>query len=527
MTLEMGKNFYFTILITLFVIFATVSGEASSFLPPIPSLSTAPVVLGNSPPSVLLPANPPLSQQALIPSKSSIENNIPKTSIQQNQTEDEEDPGYESSSSFFSIPSDSYKLEPLSKEAVLVPIDQKIINHENIIGKKFRGVVLVAQGSNVLFEQPYGEIPGLNNQRYTSDTQFLLASATKEFTAALILRAVEDGKIQLSDPVSNFFYNTPRSWEGVTVARLLNHTSGLGDYLTYLSTARKDRKYMAARPCLTNNGSFSLDADDLANESPNRATRLIAHMKPCTVPGTKFAYSNTNYFLLGKILEVISHKYLSTLFKEQIADRLGMTQSRMIDPDEKGSPVLYSSDGTPQLRSEGFYYFGVGSVYSSLHDLFLWERGLFNSDRILTTESLKKEMVTPVPQSFHNYVTLVKKISSTGSRKKKTRPNSLTDYRTESVPVSYGYGLRLIDLPGGKRLAWHAGHIEGHSTLVAHYLEDDITIIILTNETNAEIFGLEGEIAKTVFNVPGLAPRCQDQTNRTQICRARTSRRRS
>ena len=410
------------------------------------------------------------------------------------------------------FPSKIGPLGILTPENVLVPIDQEILHHKNRVNKRksklisqsedFSGVVLVAQGSNVLFAQSYGS-DSTTNQRYNADTKFLLSSATKQFTATLVLKETEreNPKISLTDPIAKFFDHAPPSWRDITIQKLLAHTSGLGEYMV-----KKE-----APPCYGKNGNFFIDSDPVS--------RMIARFKPCKIYKDTYKYANTNYFLLTKILERVTHKTYAQLFNDEIASPLGMSKSGAIEPEQAGSRAQhYLDDRTPMLNGLGIWYLGVGNVYSSIVDLFRWEIALFGDDPVPEHQILKPEtlqaMITP-QSALHGYATripnrpgedLFQRTAYVKGRKVVTR-----NFTEKTMPVGYGYGLRLISLEGDKHLVFHAGHIDSHTSLMAHYVEDKITIIILTNTENAEVFGLEGEIAQTIFGIDGLKPREEDQ----------------
>ncbi len=362
------------------------------------------------------------------------------------------------------MPQNSNSLNNLNSDEVLVPIDQTIIQkHRN-----FKGVVLIAHGPAILFEQAYGSVPS-SGKPYDADTRFLLASITKQFTAALILKEYERGHIGLDTSVRRYIPGTPLSWEPVTIRKLLNHTSGFRyDYL--------------------NVHTFSSQAQVLT---------FIKKMKPrYPKNASDFFYNNVNYFLLGTVLEIVTGIPLSELVRKEITEPLNMTRSGMIPPWSARASQLYSSEMEPQAANPA-NYFAVGNMYSSLEDLYKWERALLVDGVVLDPTTVKK-MITPpgFDPDFVNRIYPTGNYLQTVSYHLKNISNTKKSFQS-----GYGFGLRVAAM-NDEIVAHHTGHLVGHTTLLIHYMGHDITIIILTNESNYPVFTMANDIINTVFGVP-------------------------
>ena len=243
-------------------------------------------------------------------------------------------------------------------------------------GNAFMGSVLVVEKDKVLLNQGYGmaslewAIPN------TPETKFRLGSLTKQFTAALVLLLQQDGKLNVNDPVSKYLPDAPKAWEKITLANLLGHTSGIPNFTN-------DKDF----------GTWSASAHTPAEE--------IAYFrdKPLDFePGAKFDYSNSNYEVLGVVLEKVSGKHYGDLLRERIFEPLGM-QDTGLDSDElilpkRAQGYAPSPHGLIMARSESMSVpWAAGSIYSTTGDLLKWERGLFGG-KLLSPASLVA-MTTP------------------------------------------------------------------------------------------------------------------------------------
>jgi CubicO group peptidase (beta-lactamase class C family) len=150
--------------------------------------------------------------------------------------------------------------------------------------KQFMGSVLVAQGDKILLDQGFGYADVAQKISNTSDTKFRIGSITKQFTAAGILLLQERGKLSTGDAVKKYIPDAPEAWGKITLYNLLTHTSGLPEYI-------------------------ELPDFPVISQKPVTRLELIARFKDKPLefePGKKFAYRNSNYAVLGYILERVS-----------------------------------------------------------------------------------------------------------------------------------------------------------------------------------------------------------------------------
>ncbi len=296
---------------------------------------------------------------------------------------------------------------------------------------QFNGSILVAENGKVVYKKGFGMANmewGISNQ---PDTKFRIASITKQFTAALVLQLVEEGKIRLDGKITDYLTDYRKdTGEKVTIHQLLNHTSGIPDY-----------KNVSSNPYSPADFVKKYVSGDLEFE-----------------PGSRYKYNNGGYSILGAIIEKVAGKSYETVLQERILKPLGMTNSGYAH----NSTLLEKHAGSYEKTPNGYINapyidmsipYAAGSLYSTVEDLFKWDQSLYE-DKILSAES-KRLMFTP----------------------------GLSNY---------GYGIRITDQPIGKsdrktKVIWHGGGgINGFGSLISRAVEKRQTVIILDNGSHAQ-----------------------------------------
>ena len=314
---------------------------------------------------------------------------------------------------------------------------------------KFMGSVLVAKDGAVIFAQSYGwaniewRIPN------TPATKFRLGSVTKQFTAAGVLLLEEQGKLKLDDPVSKFIPTSPEAWKQVTLYQLLTHTSGIPSFTDFPGYA-----------------TWKL--------SPESPAQSIAHIsdKPLDfTPGEKFKYSNTNYVLLGWIIELVSHQSYEAFLREHIFTPLGMNDTgydsnTAIIPQRASGYVPGPNGLTNAPYIDMHVPHGAGALYSTTADLLRWTQGLFGG-KLLSAASLEK-MITPNKDNY-----------------------------------AFGLGVRT---EGGRKVISHGGGIEGFNAMLAYYPESKVTVVVLANVNGSAFAELASQLATINFGSPVVLP---------------------
>jgi CubicO group peptidase (beta-lactamase class C family) len=293
-----------------------------------------------------------------------------------------------------------------------------------VSAKQFMGSVLVVHGNDVLLDKGYGfadlewDIPN------SPTTKFRLGSVTKQFTAVSILLLEERGKLSVDDSVKKYMPDAPAAWDKITIFNLLTHTSGIPNFTGF---------------------------PDYASLEPFATTpaQLVARFrdKPLDFqPGEKWSYSNSGYVLLGYLIEKISGESYEKFVQENIFTPLGMKDSGY---DSNSGIILHRASGyvpSPSGPVNAGYInmtvpLSAGGLYSTTHDLLLWERALFGG-KLLSASSLQK-MTTPFKSDY-----------------------------------AFGLGVRVVK---GHKVIDHNGGIEGFNTHLAYYPDEKLTVIVLGN----------------------------------------------
>jgi CubicO group peptidase (beta-lactamase class C family) len=329
------------------------------------------------------------------------------------------------------------------KAAVKARLDQIAASYTN--GNAFMGSALVVEDDHVLLDKGYGmadlewAIPN------APDVKFRLGSLTKQFTATLVLLLQQDGKLKIDDPVSKYLPDAPKAWEKITLANLLGHTSGIHSF-----TDMKEFGVWRMSPHTTE--------EELA----------LFRDKPLDFePGSKFVYSNSNYEVLGAVIEKVSGKKYGDLLRERIFDPLGMKDSGL-DTDElilpkRAQGYMPGPKGLALARSESMTVpWAAGSIYSTTSDLLKWEHGLFGG-KVLSADSLKA-MTTP-------------------------------------GKGNYGLGVMVTD-EGGLKVVRHGGGIEGFNTSLTYVPERKIAVVVLSNVNSMAPDQMSTQLLDVVLGKP-------------------------
>jgi len=289
------------------------------------------------------------------------------------------------------------------------------------------GIFRVSDASRVLWEGASGEIAGPGTAPMSPETPFEIASITKAVTAATVLKLVENGRLKLDARLGDLL---PSGLAGgfdpdITIRQLLTHTSGLPHYWT---DGPKDLR-----------GSNAFLRAFLAR--PERFWKpdeilVYARKLPAGPRGGRFHYSDTNYVLLGVIIERTTQRPLHRVFREMIFEPLGMRDTWLsYREDRRGRLVSHrfegreDLDGTPRQSAD----WAGGGLVSTAHDLQMFLQGLA-SGRLYARRETLEEMRKAVP--------------------------------TGGEGITYGMGLYRVDLGDGRGEVW--GH-DGHGNSFAYY----------------------------------------------------------
>ena len=336
-------------------------------------------------------------------------------------------------------------------------------------GRVAGAAVAVLRDGKLVFAKGYGRANLELAAPVNTKTVFRIGSLTKQFTAAGVLLLAEQGKLKIDDKLSLYLPNFPRASE-VTLRDLLDHTSGIhnfteGPVIDKISTSGATVEELVA---------------DIAGQSPLYDFE----------PGTGWWYSNSNYALLGAVIEKVSGKSWAAFMKSEIFDKLGMADTAADDARDvvPGRASGYSLiGGAPgKFRNADFTDMSVpyaaGALRSTAEDMARWNAALFGG-KLLKPESLKEMLA---PGRLRNGAETQTAIAWPGG---KAFPPP-----AGYVPGPYAFGLDHHS-EDGRRIIGHDGSIAGFDALMQTYVDEGLTIIVLTN-TNGAAHPLEAKLAK-------------------------------
>ena len=300
----------------------------------------------------------------------------------------------------------------------------------------FNGAFLVAKKGEIIYEKYNGNWNIRSGAKIDSLTAFHLASVSKTFTGMAVMKLWEEGKIGLDDEVSAHLAGFP--FAGVTVKTLLDHRSGLPNYVYFMEQLGWDKKRTVYNSDVL---QFMIDHKDKLNVGR---------------PDKHFTYCNTNYALLALIVEKVTGMPFPRYLQQTFFTPLHMDHTFVFSMD-KADEVLPSFNYRNQ--KEAFTYldavYGDKNVYSTVRDMLKW-------DQALSGGSLFKQS---------------------------TLDAAYTGYSNEKKGIkNYGLGWRMYDYPNEKKIIYHNGWWHGNNTFFNRLIQDSATIIVLGNRFNKNIY---------------------------------------
>ncbi|MHC4550736.1 MAG: serine hydrolase domain-containing protein [Planctomycetota bacterium] len=304
----------------------------------------------------------------------------------------------------------------------------------------FSGSALVARGGKVLLERGYGLADRDSGRSNAAHTLFEIASATKPFTAAAILKLEAEGRLSTGDPITKHLPGVPKALRDITIYHLLTHTSGMP------RTA-------------AGGGGHDLEAAVAAYLRTRRVRK----------PGERFEYWNGGYALLAGIVETVTGGTYMAYCRKHLFEPAGMTRTGFTGDahlDEATMAVGY--DGERALRkaaghpygSYGWQYRGMGGIVTSVADLYKWDRALY-TDKVL----------------------------GKAAREKAFRPH---------LPP-YACGWYVVETDQGTRKIAHGGDVRGFHTQLARFPDEDAVVIVLGNVEQVPMWSISGNLERLLF----------------------------
>jgi CubicO group peptidase (beta-lactamase class C family) len=307
---------------------------------------------------------------------------------------------------------------------------------------RFNGVAHIARNGTIELNKGYGWKDVKNKTLHDSASIFQIGSITKQFTAAIILKLQEEGKLSVSDPIGKYLSDYPNG-NKISLYHLLTHTSGIDDYTKHF----KPFQFIIKK---------TVDREKVINSFKNEPLAFE--------PGLQFQYSSSNYYLLGIIIEKITGRTYEQVVRESIFTPLQMTHCgfdfRSLSDSNKaaGYSVFYKERQSKAANLDSTILYAAGAIYSTTGDLYKWIKAVAHQ-QILT------------PHSWTMALT----------------PNK----------GNYGFGW-AIDSLYGKKYITHTGVTANFSSLLLYFPDEDISLILLNN-TAGNLWNTGIDISQIIF----------------------------
>jgi CubicO group peptidase (beta-lactamase class C family) len=292
----------------------------------------------------------------------------------------------------------------------------------------------VIQEAKCVLQQNYGLANLAHQTPIDSNTVFDVGSMAKQFTAACVALLIEEGHLSLEDQVASFFAEMPHYGYPLQVKHLVYHTSGLKDYLEL---------------------AYLRGMDEHAYYSTQYALQLLFNQPDLNfVPGDEERYSNSNYLLLGQIVETVSGQSLRAFAHENIFAPLGMHHTHFHDCFAE--VVSHKAIGYQPNAQGGYHEFtskidvvGDGGLYTTIEDLIIWNQNFYHNQLGKQSSNLIKLMTTP---------------------------GRLND----DTAFEYGFGL-ILGQYKGKTAHRHGGAFAGYCAELLRFPQEELSVIVLAN----------------------------------------------
>lgn len=314
--------------------------------------------------------------------------------------------------------------------------------------------VALAKNGSMLYVKGYGVSDLASQAPAQPQLIFEIGSITKQFTAALIMQLQEQGKLHVDDSVTSYLpqYNFPSA---ITLRMLLTHTSGLADYTNFPQLGPWVKQGVSEPTVLS----------------------AVSQTPLLFPPGTRYSYSSSNFFALGAIIEALTGESYEANLAQHIVQPLRLTSTYYALPPANQTAMGYTNNGmglVPAIIWNRSAAFAAGALSSNLHDLVAWDNALIHG-----------KVVSPA--SFQAMTT------------------------SNGFPMpgggSYGFGLALWTF-NNRPIIWHDGQIGGYTTETAVFLDSGFTVVVLTNDQDANPDALVLSIMNGVCNSAQLSGNC-------------------
>ena len=313
---------------------------------------------------------------------------------------------------------------------------------------KFMGSLTIRESENVVFNTAYGFADVEKNSKANRLTRYKIGSISKTFTAVMVLQLIEEKKLGLQTKLARFYPKMVNA-EKISIYDLLHHRTGIVDFINQDSTFHKvlDQKH-----------------------SKEVILKVITAYKSVFEPGSKYEYSNSNYFILGCIIETLTKKSYAENLENRIVKKVGLgTFEDKIEMTDKGAvtnkvfvPTTYykeAATNTENKESYSYYFDGANWVKSYENHNSI----AFSSGGIIATPADLTKFIFALFDG------------------KLVKPTSLDQMKE----IKEGYGMALIQFPFGERRFYgHGGRIENFNSMLGYYPSEKLSFSLISNGDN-------------------------------------------
>lgn len=329
--------------------------------------------------------------------------------------------------------------------------------------------IAIAKNGTVLYSQGYGYANISSCIPVQSSAEYQIGSVTKQFTAAAILQLRNAGKLDIDDTVVSHLPGY--SFDSrITLRMLLNHTSGLDDYIN-------------------NPVQFPPPPGWLNGLSEQYVLTRISQAPLVFTPGSAYSYSNSNYFVLGTIVEAVSGMTYADYLTTHILQPLGLLRTSYLQPLAAAFPYSYNNPAVPgtsglapSMIPDPSVFFSAGALWSNVQDLATWDAALLSGN--VVPASLLTLMMTP--------------------------PASIPVYKQAGSSSKYAMGW-VRDTVSGRPFAWHNGETLAYTSFNGVFLDDGFSVSLLTNvdiQENTPLFQFAVSLIEAICTSPSTASSC-------------------
>jgi CubicO group peptidase (beta-lactamase class C family) len=327
-----------------------------------------------------------------------------------------------------------------------------------LLKRGFSGGILLAKNGEIVFEDYHGLINQKTKEPVSANSTFHIASVSKTFTAAVILKLMEQGKLNLDDRVEKYLPDFP--YNGITIRHLLTHRSGLPKYDHFMQDTRTEVVLVKNKKGKMVKRYRVVKAPVLVTGLPSNRdvlTFMIRHRPSIqALPDRRYSYCNTNYAMLALIVEQITGQAFPDYMRKNVFAPLGMTNSFVFSIRDTGRYIpSYNYNNSPFRLEKLDCIYGDKNVYSTVRDLLQWDKALY-SGAFLSPATLE--------MAYQPY-----------------------SHETRGFK-NYGLGWHLYLKPSEPPVVYHNGWWHGNNAVFKRLIQDTATVIILGNKFNKNIY---------------------------------------